>query len=655
MQKTKHRQLTVYGPDPLEKGEDGHFRYTMADIFPRWQAMIVGVGLHVTLALEFMEALAAESGETLGPELEDQVYEDLVAVVMRGEHVVIRSMPDRMECCFRAAELLEEAVPAEIIRFTGSRDPLVREAFKLRGESWKMTPRYFTVEEIISQIRLAMVSVGTANRYYYNMESGGRMITYEQFEAIRGVLTDRREFSARLCEVLDLYGRRNKQYVRELDFFMADQDVLEISRLEKLVECVTDCQRWAEVEKRKAWEMFEACLVNLRQAIAPAFQRDDPQNPTWRTYMYSMLNDIPPTEESMLGVSDEFNMNIRWLPGCRIEEGRVLPDPHADESTASLIQDFFRFYGPLEYINLGQVMRSQSQKRAAGSYREVYIATLKLQGAELEQIRILRKVRRGTLYWLNRGYSQERAAVMCEGYLQYTFDRRDLLSMLGANTPPVNCLKREDNIPGLGFIPVEFFNRPYIDGLATDKVSFYYYENESFVRTQAELLGTAAALNLIIGRVDPDTGMVYFGDGDELLVFGQDKFIPVDIVLGDYTGAFTDVISPLERFAPFYVNYVTDMLARIRVPGWKRAEILEVGDAFVASMRERIDLIRQMLLSGESVRSRIEAMIADRDPELNPVRIKWSKALERLQKVPLEDFMRRFREDVHQQIARHQH
>ena len=50
MQKTKHRQLTVYGPDPLEKGEDGHFRYTMADIFPRWQAMIVGQGLHVTLA-----------------------------------------------------------------------------------------------------------------------------------------------------------------------------------------------------------------------------------------------------------------------------------------------------------------------------------------------------------------------------------------------------------------------------------------------------------------------------------------------------------------------------------------------------------------------------------------------------------------------------
>ncbi len=652
MQKKKYRHLTVYGPDPMEKTGDGHFKYTMADIFPSWNAVIVGAGLHVTLALEFMEALAAEKGRPLKPEEEEKVYEDLVAVIVRGEHVVIRSAPDRMESCFRAAELLKEAVPAEIIRFTGSRDPLVRQAFKLRGESWKMTPRYFTVEEIISQIRLSLVSVGTANRYYYNIESGGRLVTYSQFESIRSVLADRNEFAPRLAEVLDLYNRRNKQYVRELDFFMADQNLLDISLLEKLAGCVSESVRWSEVEKRKVWQLFEAFLVNLRKAIPPAFQRDDPDNPTWRTYMYSMLNGIPPTEESMLGVSDEFNMNIRWLPGCRIKEGHVLPDRHADESTASLIQDFFRFYGPLEYINLGQVMRSQSQKRAAGSYREVYIATLKLRGDGLEQIRILRKVRRGTLYWLNRGYPQDRAQIMCDGYLQYTFDRRDLLSLLGVNTPPVNYLKRQDNIPGLGFIPVEFFNRPYIDGIATDKVSFHHYENESFVRTQAELLGSSAALNLIIGRCDPDTGMVYFGDGDELLVFSEDKDIPGDIVLADFTGAFTDVISPLDRFAPFYVNYVIDMLKRIRVQGWKKAEMLEVADAFVAAMHERIDLTRQLLIESGAVRSRIFDMISRRDPEVNPVAIKWTKMLERLEKVPLEAFMRKFREDVRHQIDR---
>jgi len=34
MQKKKYRHLTVYGPDPMEKTGDGHFKYTMADIFP---------------------------------------------------------------------------------------------------------------------------------------------------------------------------------------------------------------------------------------------------------------------------------------------------------------------------------------------------------------------------------------------------------------------------------------------------------------------------------------------------------------------------------------------------------------------------------------------------------------------------------------------
>src|SRR3989304_4932646 len=155
MQKREFRKLILYGPHPLERDETGRLCHPMADIFPSWNSMIVGNGLHISLALEFMEHLAQERGRALDQAEEEKVYEDLVAVVLRGEHVVIRSTPDNMERCFRAAELLEETVSSEIIRFTGSRDALVREAFKLRGESWKMTPRYFTIEEIISQIKLS--------------------------------------------------------------------------------------------------------------------------------------------------------------------------------------------------------------------------------------------------------------------------------------------------------------------------------------------------------------------------------------------------------------------------------------------------------------------------------------------------------------------
>lgn len=650
MQKREFRKLILYGPHPLERDETGRLCHPMADIFPSWNSMIVGNGLHISLALEFMELLAQERGRTLEPAEEEKVYEDLVAVVLRGEHVVIRSTPDNMERCFRAAELLEEMVSSEIIRFTGSRDALVREAFKLRGESWKMTPRYFTIEEIISQIKLSIVCVGTANQYYYNMESGGRLITCQGFAAIREALDDYQELSARIHEVHDLFQRRNKQYVREVDFFMARHEVLDMGLLEKLVKFLGSCGQWGEQQRHEAGLLFDDFMANLRQSVDPEFQRDDPSNPVWRTYMYSVLNDIPPTEESMLGVSEEFNMNIRWEPGCRIKEDRVIPDPHVDERAASLLQDFFRFYGQLEYINLGQVMRSQSQKRAAGSYREVYIAVLKQKKSLVEQIRILRKVRRGTLYFLNHGYNLDRAQQLAEGYLQYTFDRRDLLSLIGVNTPPINCLKRTEDIPGIGMIPVEFFDRPYINGVATDKVSYYFYENAGFVRAQSALLGDAAALNLIVGRCDPDSGMVFFGDGDELLLFERDRFIPTDIVLADFTGVFADVVSPLDRFAPFYLHYLLDMLERVRVSGWQKKQTLEVADIFIDSMKRRIELTCQLLFSGGAIRERIEDMITDRDQQVNPVRIKWSKTVERLHKVPLDSFIEKFRSETYRQL-----
>lgn len=652
MQKRNYGKLILYGPDPLERDEDGRFLHPMADIFPSWNSMIVGSGLHVSLALEFMEILGAERGRKLEPDEEAKVYEDLVAVVMRGEHVVIRSIPNNMEHCFRASELLEEAVSSEIIRFTGSHDPMVREAFKLSGESWKMTPRYFTVEEIISQIDLSIVSVGTSNRYYYNMESGGRLITFQGFSEIHQALPDRREFTDRVREVHDLFQRRNKQYVRELDFFMAKHDKLDIGLLGKLADYLAGCTDWDDEQRRTAGRLFDDFLVNLGDSMEPDFRRDDTSNPTWRTYMYSVLNDIPPTEESILGVSEEFNMNIQWVPGCRIKDGQAISDPHVEEQVESLLQDFFRFYGPLEYLNLGRVMRSQSQKRAAGSYREVYIAVLKQQDSQVEQIRILRKVRRGTLHFLNRGHPLEKACQLAEGYLQYTFDRRDLLSLLGINTPPVNCLKRTEKIPGTGTIPVEFFNRPYINGMATDKVPFYFYENAGFVQALATLSGDAAALNLIVGRCDPESGMVFFGDGDEVLLFERDRFAPSDIVLADFTGAFADVVSPLDRSIPFYMHYLLDMLERVRVSGWQKKQLFELADIFIDSMKRRIDLTRRLLFEGDAMRVEVEGMIADRDEQVNPVRVKWQRALERLRKLPLDSFIERFRAETRRNLSR---
>ena len=647
----KYGKITVFGPHPLERDDEGHLKYHMADIFPSYSSMIVGTGLHVSLAMDFIAKLGNKRGRELDEKEQQAVCEDLVALIMRGDHVLIRSIPDNMEKCFRAAELLEEVVPTEMIRFTGRRDPKVREAFKLRGECWKMTPRYFTAEEIIKQINLSKVSVGTKNCYYYKVESGGRLITFANFAAIAESISDFQEFKDRINEVVDLHKRRNEQFVRELDFFKVDRRVFDFSLSEKLAKYLNSCKSWGKAQKTKANKLFLAALENFKAAIPPEFQCDDPHNPVWRNYVYSELNEIPPTEESMLGISGEFNMNIRWLPGYRIRNGRVEMDPHVEEPVARLLEDFFRLYGPLEYINLGRLMRSQSTKRAAGSYREVFIAVLKQKNSETEQIRILRKVMRNILYFLNRGHSLERAKQLAEGYLEYTFDRREILSLLGVNTPVVGYLSRKEGLPGIGTVPVTFFDRPYIDGLATDKVSDYYYEHEGFVRAQADLLGYEAGLNLIIGRVDPDTGAVYFGDGDEMLQFGDDWFEPTGLVLADFTGTFADVISPLEKFIPYYADYVIDMLFKVKVKGLGREGLLEIGGIFIEAMKKRIVQTRQMFSGQSEVRGMIDDLVARRDEDVNPVKVKWEKTLQRLQNLNADDFIKRFQDDVRRKLG----
>lgn len=124
----KYGKITVFGPHPLERDDEGHLKYHMADIFPSYSSMIVGTGLHVSLAMDFIAKLGNKRGRELDEKEQQAVCEDLVALIMRGDHVLIRSIPDNMEKCFRAAELLEEVVPTEMIRFTGRRDPKVREA-----------------------------------------------------------------------------------------------------------------------------------------------------------------------------------------------------------------------------------------------------------------------------------------------------------------------------------------------------------------------------------------------------------------------------------------------------------------------------------------------------------------------------------------------
>jgi hypothetical protein len=99
-----------------------------------------------------------------------------------------------------------------------------------------------------------------------------------------------------------------------------------------------------------------------------------------------------------------------------------------------------------------------------------------------------------------------------------------------------------------------YFERDYIQGLATDKIPKGRLMSDAFTMAFARALGRAAASNLIVGRCGPGRE-VFFDDGDELLI--EDAHgIPTEIVVADHTGTFSDCDNNLAHMIPAYAACV---------------------------------------------------------------------------------------------------
>src|SRR5262249_47632638 len=97
--------------------------------------------------------------------------------------------------------------------------------------------------------------------------------------------------------------------------------------------------------------------------------------------------------------------------------------------------------------------------------------------------------------------------------------------------------------------------------------------------------GRAAALSLIVGRSMAEGTRPVFDDGDEVVREGDDG-LPAELLVCDYTGAFGDYKSPLEKFAAHYA-----------VPVNKREKVLpnpvEFAEAYLVAFREQFIHIRE--------------------------------------------------------------
>ena len=591
--------ITTLGEPPFAKDAKGKLKSRIGTVFPRTRTLVTLPGIHAMQRREYLDFLNRKrkklGQQLLDKEQEHREWNNAVDLIFDEQAILIRADPENMPLAFEADELLQEIVPKHRINFLGLLNEKIREAIKKRGEWWRITPLPKSREEMEQMIRESRIGLGGAEIYYYGKTAGVRYLTCQKFAEL-GSLDDS-SLRLQLLEIQEASAQVNAHGAPEIDFFAADRS------FSKADFAPRDFRDMPPESLRNAFELLEGLFF---QAVKPELRRDDVKQAEWRNRMVAaLLGQVEETvsEETLLGLSPEFFMQIEWLPGGRIEEGELvldsLPEKAAaaddellqqlhDEKPQQFIFNFVREYGNLEYVNIGRVIGSLSRRPAFYGRRGVYVAVLKHRESEREIVSILRMQKYGVREYLEEGNSLLDAMLRSEEYTEYILDRRLGCRQLGMNLPSrvtarkisEHCVLRE----GRKFmIWSPYFERDYICGIATDKVPPCRFENADFALRFARLLGRAAAPNVIVGRCYLG-GRPLFDDGDEVLIEDARR-MPIDIVVADHTGTFNNYLCPLRDFAVEYAGPINRRAAHL-------PNLREFADAYLEGFLERFARIQ---------------------------------------------------------------
>ena len=432
--------------------------------------------------------------------------------------------------------------------------------------------------------------------YYYNRLTGTRWLTFQQFELLAQL--DTAALAGHLQEIADHAQRRNRLDRPELAFFGTEPGGFGAGDFdtEKKFQQLTETDLRTQFDQLRS--RFESCVNS-------ALRKDDSQNPAWCERMLSTLfldGNEAQTEQILGGLSPEFFLQIDWLAGGRFEDGEFLLDPVFEEAAAhpedaelqrlcdprakNIVFNFIRDYGDLEYINLGCLRESLSLDRPQKEGRRgVFLAEFRAMGEPGPIKRFLRLQKWGVWEHLDEQKPLLQSIQESDEYTDYWLDRRLGCRQLGMNLcrrvfmRRLNEVYQGANAPYRGqSIRTTYFEREYLPGIATDKLPRDRYGRIGYAEKLASLLGSAAASSLIVGR-SFDGSLAAFDDGDEVVREGDDG-LPLEILLGDHSGAFTEYTLPLETFVTDYARPVNKRDAVVPDPQ-------AFANAYVEAFREQ--------------------------------------------------------------------
>lgn len=646
----------ILGEHPFARTPQGKLKCRIGTIFPHEGVLVMLPGIHAMQRqsyLDWVNAHRRAAGRpALTPEERTAIWNGAVDLVVEDDHIFIRPDPANMPLAFEADNLLQEMLPKHRIRFLHVLNLAVRQAIKERGELWRIAALPHTIDEMKAMIAASRIGIGGREIYYYNKTTGTRYLTYQELVGL-GTLGEE-ELRQHLLEIATYSRRQNAQRNLEIRFFGAEES--------QEMMALWDAD-FASVPSAALWERYHRLKEAFRQTLPPVLLHDDPSAAEWRNRMVSALvasgtgRDDQVTEEVLLGLSPEFYMGIRWLPGGRIVHGELFCDSVFEQAEATqnpellslcdnnvrqFILNYMREFGDLEYVNIGRVIGSLSQRRVGEGRRDVYLTVLKTASCPREVVRVIRMMKWGVREHLDRGRPLDEAMIRSEEYREYVLDRRVACRHLGMNLPPrvtANRISEAYSRGGCTFrIWSVYFEREYVPGIATDKLPQDRFHNPEYALRFAELMGRAAASNIIVGRCDVNRE-VLFDDGDEMII-EDPQGLPVDLVVADPTGTFNDFTSAeLCCFAEAYAR-----------PIRKRLHLVADAPAFAqAYLQSFVERFREIQEEYRRHRSKFDMLFRYVPPDAaGNFPFRWQCVLARLDQADPEEIARHIHRHIFQ-------
>jgi PAS domain-containing protein len=620
--------VTFIGPEFFAVDEGGERLSNIGSVFPRYRTIVTVRGIHayhIAIMTEFLKLVTPPEELPEPGELEGLVCNDAVPLVFRDDLIIVRCDPSAMENVFAADLMLQTFFPKRRIQFTGLHIPQIRTQLRRRGECWRMSPTPRSVVEICRYVRASKVQVGTGLSVYYNEPTGGRFLTYDEFLRIRPLHWQHRTAApARLIDNLSHFHSIYTFVISDQSLLARAGEDLDISELEKAVALIETLPASSGADE--ALKAFDGFASLFAAAAGPELLRDDYGDPVWRTTMFCRLLDIneEEMEELSLELSPEFHLNVQWLPGASIVDGKLLFDLNADSRVHGLISHLWESSGGLLSVNIGRIQESQSSRDISGEEREVYLVAMTTLDAK-ESISLIRLMKWDVIHRMKMGIPLDQAIEDTFKYRDYIFDRLHAAARLGFPILTYREIRLELRLPGVGPVPSFFFERQYVTGVVSDKIPLSCYRTPDFIENLSCLLGLAAAFTLVLGRVSFRTGKVFFDDGDELIQLDSNS-IPSRLVIIETTGSFTDWTTPIAEMLPKCLKRFRTHLEKAADSGVNLEVVERSVGTFAESLCNKINELREAVLAPSS---ELRALFDDRPPGQAGIRDRWEGIIHR--------------------------